>query len=107
MANNINAWNAKIDNTLTVMRLGRNGILYEYVLPYGANPNHFATEALDVKSRKGYSKYDNGKRAGQYQPIGDKSNFTFFQLKELSKKGLAEYYIKAVREILEKIYYGD
>ena len=28
----INSWNAKIDRTLTVRRLGRQGILYEYEL---------------------------------------------------------------------------
>ena len=37
----INNWNAKIDRALTVRRLGRQGILYEYELPYGADSNHY------------------------------------------------------------------
>ena len=49
---NISAWNAKIDKTSTVIRQGRQGILYEYILPYGANPMRYYEEAIDVKSRK-------------------------------------------------------
>lgn len=86
---NISAWNAKIDNTLTVMRWGRQGILYEYILPYGANPMKYYEEAIDVKSRKmGRSRPStkNGKsyRPGVYQPVGDKRYFNFYQMKKMN-----------------------
>ena len=87
---NISAWNAKIDNTLTVMRWGRQGILYEYILPYGANPMKYYEEAIDVKSRKsGRSRptTKNGKiyRPGVYQPVGDKRYFNFYQMRKMKK----------------------
>lgn len=81
----INNWNAKVDRTLTVRRLGRQGILYEYELPYGANPMHYYEEAINVKSIKRSEQYQNGKRPGQYQPIGDKRYFTYYQLKKMSR----------------------
>lgn len=74
---NINAYNAKIDRTKTVMRLGRNGILYEYILPTYGNPFEYYNDAIDVKSHN--------KKTGRYQPIGDKSYFNFYQLKQLQK----------------------
>ena len=80
----INDWNAKIDKSLTVMRLGKNGVLYEYLLPYGANPTHYYEDAVDVKSRKRSEKYNNGKRPGMYQPIGDKRYFNFYQLNKMT-----------------------
>ena len=81
--NYINIYNAKIDNTKGVLRQGKNGILYEYVLPYGSNPMRYYEEAIDVKSHKSaVTKYKNGKRPGMYQPIGDKRYFTFYQLKK-------------------------
>ena len=80
----INIYNAKIDRTNTVMRTGKNGILYEYILPYGGNPNHYYEDAIDVKSHKSINtRYDNGKRPGEYQPVGDKRYFTFYQLKKM------------------------
>lgn len=82
----INNWNAKIDRTLTVRRLGRQGILYEYELPYGADPMHYYEEAINVKSIKRSEQYQNGKRPGQYQPVGDKRYFTYYQLKKMSGK---------------------
>ena len=82
----INSWNAKIDRTLTVRRLGRQGILYEYELPYGADPMHYYEEAINVKSIKRSEQYQNGKRPGQYQPIGDKRYFTYYQLKKMNKQ---------------------
>lgn len=82
----INTWNATIDRSLTVRRLGRNGILYEYELPYGANPIRYYEEAANVKSIKRSTQYDNGKRPGQYQPVGDKRYFTYYQLKKMSKE---------------------
>lgn len=74
---NINAYNAKIDRTKTVMRLGRNGILYEYILPTYGNSFEYYNDAIDVKSHN--------KKTGRYQPIGDKSYFNFYQLKQLQK----------------------
>jgi hypothetical protein len=81
----INNWNAKIDRTSTVRRLGRQGILYEYELPYGANPMHYYEEAINVKSIKRSEKYNNGKRPGQYQPIGDKRYFNYYQLRKMKR----------------------
>lgn len=81
----INAWNAKIDRTLSVRRLGANGILYEYELPYGANPLNYYEEAANVKSIKRSTEYPNGKRPGQYQPVGDKKYFTYYQLRKMGK----------------------
>lgn len=100
----INDWNAKIDRTLTIRRLGRQGILYEYELPYGANPMHYYEDAINVKSIKRSEKYKNGKRIGQYQPIGDKRYFNYYQLKKLKKEGRSEDYIKMITEILSKFY---
>lgn len=82
----INNWNAKRDRTLTVRRLGRQGILYEYELPYGANPVHYYEDAINVKSIKRSENYNNGKRPGQYQPIGDKRYFNYYQLKKMKKE---------------------
>lgn len=100
----INSWNAKIDKSLTVTRLGRNGILYEYILPYGANPMNYYVDAVDVKSRKRSELYQNGYRIGQYQPIGDKRYFTFYQLKQLKKSGREDEYIEMIKNILMKFY---
>lgn len=82
----INSWNAKIDRTLTVRRLGRQGILYEYELPYGADPMHYYEEAINVKSIKRSTQYDNGKRPGQYQPVGAKKYFTYYQIQKMGNK---------------------
>lgn len=75
---NINSYNAKIDRTKTVLRLGRNGILYEYLLPLYGNPFEYYNDAIDVKSHN--------KKTGRYQPIGDKSHFNFYQLKHLDRR---------------------
>ncbi len=81
-----NNWNAKIDKTKTVIRLGRNHVLYEYILPLAGDPFHYYEDAIDVRSHKSATtKYNNGKKPGQYQPIGDKSYFTFYQLKNIKK----------------------
>jgi len=77
----INNYNIKINRSATVTRIGRNGVWYEYILLYGSNPLHWATEADDVKSRKRSLRYKNGKRPGQYQPVGDKRFFGFYQAK--------------------------
>ena len=102
---NINDYNAKIDRTSTVMRLGKNGILYEYILPYGADPNHYYEDAIDVKSHKSIStKYDNGYRPGSYQPIGDKRYFTFYQLRhQYNMVDVWAEIISRVRKRLEEI----
>lgn len=80
----INDWNAKIDRSLTVRRLGGQGILYEYELPYGANPLNYYEEAANVKSIKRSERYKNGKRVGQYQPVGDKRYFNYYQMKKMT-----------------------
>lgn len=102
----INNWNAKIDRTLTVRRLGRQGILYEYELPYGADPNHYYEDAANVKSIKRSPDYLNGKRPGQYQPVGDKRYFTYYQIQkmggakkidiDLVAQQIADMYMKGV-----------
>lgn len=101
----INDYNLKIDRTLTVTRLGRQGILYEYILPYGANPNHYYEEAIDVKSRKRSENYHNGYRLGQYQPVGDKKYFTFYKLKTLTPKQKEDYYLEKYGEALYNKYF--
>ena len=98
---NISAWNAKIDKTLTVMRWGRQGILYEYILPYGANPMRYYEEAIDVKSRKSgraRPSTKNGKvyRPGVYQPVGDKRYFNFYQARKMREKDKVGETIKEV-----------
>lgn len=75
---NINTYNTKIDRTKTVMRLGRNGILYEYILPTYGDPFEYYNDAIDVKSHN--------KKTGRYQPVGDKSYFNFYQLRKLGNK---------------------
>lgn len=110
----INNWNAKIDRTNTVRRLGRNGILYEYELPYGANPMKYYEEAVNVKSVKRSEKYNNGYRIGQYQPIGDKRYFSYYQLKKMKNEDWLKWLeklqqrqdneiVKAVQKALEKV----
>lgn len=99
----INSWNAKVDRTLTVRRLGRQGILYEYELPYGADPMHYYEEAINVKSIKRSEQYQNGKRPGQYQPVGDKRYFTYYQLQKMSANDrynffLEKYFKKKIEE---------
>lgn len=101
----INDWNAKIDRTLTVRRLGRQGILYEYELPYGADPNHYYEEAINVKSIKNSENYKNGKRIGQYQPIGDKRYFNYYQLKKMTKEDKQIFIIQnGIRRIAKEYF---
>jgi hypothetical protein len=43
---------------------------------------YFYQDAIDVRSHKRPdTKYNNGKRPGQYQPVGDKKYFTFYNYK--------------------------
>jgi len=95
----INDWNAKIDRTLTVRRLGKNGILYEYELPYGANPLNYYEDAENVKSIKRSENYKNGYRPGQYQPVGDKRYFNYYQLKKLKGKHILDQAKEIVIEV--------
>lgn len=92
----INDWNAKIDKTLTVTRLGKQGILYEYILPYGADPVHYYEDAIDVKSRKRSEKNKTGRRLGTYQPVGDKRYFNYYQIKKNKLNSIEEYNVKVV-----------
>lgn len=104
---NINVYNQSVDYTRTVARLGRNGIHYEYIMPLYAPDNltSFYENAIDVKSRKSpTTKYKNGKRPGQYQPVGDKSYFNFYQLKQLQKQGYGDQYLMIIKSILRKFY---
>jgi hypothetical protein len=104
---NIEMHNLTLDLTNPVKYLGRNGIHYEYVLPYGANRDRFQEEAAMVRSVKSATtKYENGKRPGQYQPLGGKAEyyFTFYQLKRLKDEGRDEYYINMIKEIMRKFY---
>jgi hypothetical protein len=102
---NISVWNSKIDQNLTRRTIGGQGIKYEFILPYGANPDRYWEEAMDVRSIKGNNRRPStakGKegiiyRPGQYQPVGDKSHFTFYQLKKQNKKMADDdYTIKVV-----------
>ena len=79
MAGFLNIYNQRIDKTRTVQRVGKNGIHYEYVMPRLGNSMNWQVEAMDVKSKKSpKTKYKNGKKPGQYQPIGDKTYFNFY-----------------------------
>ena len=91
---NINVWNAQLDKAQRVRRLGRQGILYEYIVPYGANPMEYYKEAIDVKSIKRSENYNNGYRIGTYQPIGDKRYFTYYQLKKMKERGDWEKFLE-------------
>lgn len=102
MASNISIYNAKVDRSLTQRVLGRNGIMYEFELPYGANPSKYYEEALNVKSVKGNnkrrsrSKNNFGKiyRPGTYQPVGDKRYFNYYQLNKMTEKDWDDWYIE-------------
>lgn len=94
---NINAYNVQIDRTKTVMRLGRNGILYEYILPTYGNPFEYYNDAIDVKSHN--------KITGRYQPIGDKKYFNFYQLKNILSQRQEEYLLNLYAQILYEKYF--
>lgn len=104
---NIQMYNMTLDRTNPVKYLGRNGIHYEYILPFKANRDRFYEEAAEVHSVKSHTtKYENGKRPGQYQPLGGKAEyfFTFYQIKKLKKAGRDTKYIEMAKEILRKFY---
>ena len=105
MAGFINVYNRRVDRSKTVQYLGKNGIYYEYIMPIFGEQDKYHTQAIDVKSKKSpKTKYKNGKKPGQYQPIGDKSHFNFYQLKQLRDQGRDEQYIEMIAEILSKFY---
>lgn len=104
---NIQMYNMTLDRTNPVKYLGRNGIHYEYILPFKANRDRFYEEAAEVRSVKSpTTKYKNGKRPGQYQPLGGKAKyyFTFYQLKQLEKDERDDWYIEMIKEILRGFY---
>lgn len=81
----INTWNAQIDRSKTKRILGKQGILYEFEFYKGTDlSGNWWEEAANVKSVKRPTKYQNGKRPGQYQPIGDKRFFTYYQIKKMT-----------------------
>lgn len=105
MAGFINTYNQRIDKTKTVQRIGKNGIHYEYIMPILSDPMNWQVEAMDVKSKKSpKAKYKNGKKPGQYQPIGDKTYFNFYQLRQVQERGGTDEYLDMVIEILNKFY---
>lgn len=89
---NIQMYNLTVDRTSLIRRMGKNGILYEYELPYGADIRYYYEQAINVRSIKGdnqnpsTAKGKEGKiyRTGMYQPIGDKRYFTYYQLRKMS-----------------------
>jgi hypothetical protein len=84
MTEDVNVWKSKYDHSNIIARLGNNGVLYEYVVPlrYHSSPRWYK-RATDVRShKKAGTRYDNGKKPGQYQPVGDKSNFTFYEIQK-------------------------
>lgn len=89
---------------------GRNHIQYEYVVNVGAKHRTGGPweKAVDVRSVKSSKLYDNGYRIGQYQPIGDKRYFTYYQIKALdSDQGdvlLQEYYLE--RQLMKLLREG-
>lgn len=101
---NISAWNAQVANSVSQFVTGKNGIVYEYIVPNYGRSSIYYMDAIDVRSHKSpVSKYKNGKKPGQYQPIGDKSYFTFYQLKQLKKKGYNGSYVALIKNVLERL----
>jgi hypothetical protein len=99
---NIEMYNLMVDRTSLIRRLGKNGILYEYELPYGVDITRYYEQALNVRSIKGENtnpsraKGKEGKvyRPGTYQPIGDKRYFTYYQLSKMNAKERMEFAIE-------------
>ena len=52
MANNLAGYNNLLKNGIKQRYLGKNGIMYEYILHYGASLSKFYEEAVDVRSIK-------------------------------------------------------
>jgi hypothetical protein len=93
MTKNISIANIETDKTsanrIFKRVLGANGILYEFVLLY--NSNRYWEDAVDVRSIKrknnrpstAHGKEGTIYKPGQYQPIGDKRYFTYYQIKKM------------------------
>ena len=107
MAGFISVYNRRIDKTKTVQYIGKNGIHYEYIMPIFGERDKYYIQALDVKSKKSpKTKYKNGKKPGQYQPIGDKTAFTSYQLNKMRERGESEEYIEEMAAIISQFYAG-
>lgn len=99
----IEMYNLSVDRTNTIRRMGKNGILYEYEMPYGADIRYFYRDALNVKSIKGNNTNPSTSKKrpghiyppGSYQPIGDKRYFTYYQLRKMSARERMEFAIEA------------
>lgn len=94
----LSIWNDTSRNGNWYGFLGKQGIYYEYLLPYGANPNYYYQKAIDVRSRKGSNNRPSTKdgvrrQPGAYQPVGDKRHFTFYRLRkmQMNKKQYQRY----------------
>ena len=99
MAGWISIYNRRIDKTKTVYAVGKNGIHYEYIMPIFGEREKYLDQALDVKSKKSpKSKYKNGKKPGQYQPVGDKRYFNYYQIQKMKTKGDWEDFLLDVLE---------
>lgn len=94
----VNLYRVTSQNPHLYRVLGRQGILYEYIVPYGKNVKEYYKNAIDVRSIKRSEKYDNGKRIGQYQPVGDKKYFTFYQLKHMNNDDTVEQILNRIIE---------
>lgn len=104
-AYNLAEYNRSLKEGKRYYYIGKNGVEYEYILHYGTDSDRPWEDAIDVQSRKRITKYDNGKRPGQFQPVGAKRNFTFYQTKELrTNERIKLEYLHLIKEILEQLY---
>lgn len=113
----INTWNAQIDRSKTKRVFGKQGVLYEFEFYKGTDlSGNWWEKAANVKSIKNSTQYNNGKRPGQYQPIGDKRYFTYFQIKKMTpdqrqswaetlSKRAEQDTLEAVDEAIEKVMF--
>lgn len=85
---NIEVWNAKREQGTWVSHVGKQGIHYEFLVPKNRSLRLYYKNALDVRSRKGDNtrRSSNGKiyRPGEFQPVGDKRYFQYYQQKKMS-----------------------
>lgn len=104
----VNASRVTLSNPHLYRVLGKNGILYEYIVPYGKSVKEYYKNATDVRSIKRSEQYDNGYRIGQYQPIGDKRNFTFYQLTKMTDEEKVQFLLEKYGAIiLVKLLMGE
>ena len=93
-AYNLAEYNRSLKEGIRVPYIGENGVEYEYILHYGKTSDRPWEDAIDVQSRKRITKYENGKRAGQFQPVGDKRYFTFYERKKFNGVGFTSIKIE-------------